>query len=108
MQPEQNHTESERKTASADWMQDELVRNIPREKLAFLAAMLDQGKGKSQKELMSRMLPLLKEAREKGLQFTASETTAAIAAIRKHSDAAENAKIDELLHKVEAAKKGTV
>lgn len=102
--PSEQNSKTEN-TASTAWMQDELVRNIPKEKLAFLSTMMEQGAASSQKELMSRMLPLIKQAKEKGLQFNASETAAAIAAIRKHSSATENARIDELLHKVESAKK---
>lgn len=84
-----------------DWMNDDLVKDIPKEKLEFLGKMMTDSQGKTQKQMMSKMLPLLKEAQAKGLQFTASETTAAIAAIRKHSSQEENAKIDEILHKVD-------
>lgn len=86
------------------WMEDELVKDIPKEKLEFLGKMVDRGQGKSQKQLMSQMLPLIKEARAKGLQFTAAETSAAIAAIRKHSSQEENSQIDNLLSQVEKAR----
>jgi len=86
------------------WMQDDLVRSIPKEKLEFLSRLFQQGNGKSQKDLMRDVLPLIKEAREKGLTFTPSETQAAIAAIKKHAGAAENNKIDELLKKVHPPK----
>ncbi len=86
------------------WMEDELVKDIPKEKLDFLAQIMTGSKGKSQRQMMSAMLPLMKEAQSKGLQFTAAETAAAIAAIRKYSSQEENAKIDEILHKVDKAK----
>ena len=33
------------------WMQDDLVKDIPREKLDFLSKLFAQGHGKSQKEI---------------------------------------------------------
>ena len=87
------------------WMNDELVSSIPKEKLEFLSKLFWDGKGKSQKELMQKMLPLLKEGKEKGLFFTPAETSAVIAALRKHSSAEENAKIDALLKKEKSLRK---
>lgn len=86
------------------WMEDELVKDIPKEKLEFLARIMTGSKGKNQKQLMGALIPLMKEAQSKGLQFTTAETTAAIAAIRKYSSQEENAKIDEILQKVDHAK----
>lgn len=85
-----------------EWMKDDLVKDIPKEKLEFLDEMMHWGKGKSQRELMLQMLPLLRKAREQGLQFTSGETAAAIEAIRRHSNADEQESIDHLLHKVKA------
>jgi len=79
------------------WMNDTLVQSIPKEKMEFLAKLFQQGKGKTQKEMMVHLLPLLKEGKEKGLSFTPAEISSAIAAIRKHSSYEENQKIDELL-----------
>lgn len=86
------------------WMEDDLVKDIPKEKLEFLSQVMMGSKGKNQKQMMSTLLPLMKEAQAKGLQFTASETAAAIAAIRKYSSREENSRIDEILHKVNQAK----
>ena len=36
------------------WMQDDLVKDIPREKLEFLSTLFAKGHGKSQKEMMVR------------------------------------------------------
>lgn len=82
------------------WMEDALVQSIPKEKLTFLSKLFGSSKGKSQKEMMSTLLPLLKEGKEKGLSFTPSEISAAIASIRKHSSQEENQKIDELLKRM--------
>lgn len=83
------------------WMEDELMKDIPKEKLEFLSKLFQGGRGKTQKELVKALLPILKEAKEKGLTFSPSEVSAAIAAIRKHSSEEENARIDQLLRRVE-------
>ena len=81
------------------WMEDKLVASIPKEKLDFLCKLYTQNQGKNQKELLRETLPLLKEAKEKGLTFTPTEMNAAITAIRKHSTKEDNTLIDNLLKK---------
>ena len=49
-----------------EWMMDELVKDIPKEKLEFLRSVFELSKGKTQKEMINTILPFLKEAREKG------------------------------------------
>lgn len=45
------------------WMQDDLVKDIPREKLDFLSKLFAQGHGKSQKEMMVSCPPCVKRNR---------------------------------------------
>lgn len=80
-----------------EWMKDPLVADIPKEKLEFLQKMFQAGQGKTQKEMMSTILPLLKQGQSKHLTLSPAEITAAIAAIRNHSSDAENQKIDSIL-----------
>ena len=84
-----------------EWMKDERLKEIPAGKLEFLSRMqaIRQSAGSSRKELLQAMLPLIREAREKGFQFTAQEVSTVISVIRSHSNADENQKIDELLKK---------
>lgn len=82
-----------------EWMSDPLVKDIPQKKLDFLEKMFDEGHGKSQKEMMTFMMPMLKRAKQENLTFTPQEMNAAIAAIRKHSSAEELSKIDKILEK---------
>ena len=82
------------------WMEDELVRNIPKEKLRFMSDLMHQKKDGDPKTVMRQMLPLIREAKQKGLQFNAQEVSAVIAAIRKHSSPEENRQIDDLLQKL--------
>lgn len=82
-----------------EWMSDPLVKDIPEKKLRFLGEMFTQGHGKSQKELMAFMMPMMKRAKKENLTFTPQEMNAAIAAIKKHSSDKELEKIDKLLEK---------
>ncbi len=82
------------------WMDDELVKNIPAKKLKFLGEMFQANHGKSQKEMMAFMMPMMKRAKQENLSFTPQEMNAAIAAIRKYSSADELAQIDGILKKV--------
>lgn len=83
------------------WMNDELVKDIPQEKLDLLSKMFANSHGKSQKELMMMMVPLMKEIKEKKLSFTQDEMTAAINAIKKYSTQEELSKINNILHEKE-------
>lgn len=89
----------EEKRTHPAWMEDDLVRNIPPKKLEFLGRMFLEGQGRSQKELMAQLMPMMQKAKQENLTFTPQEMSAAIAAIKKHSSAEELAQIDKLLNK---------
>jgi hypothetical protein len=82
-----------------EWMDDELVKDIPAEKLNFLSKMFAGSQGKSQKELMMSVVPMMKQAKRDNLTLTPAEMSAAIAAIKKHSTEQELSKINEILSK---------
>ena len=82
-----------------EWMNDPLVKDISPAKLSFLSKLFEEGKGKSQKEMMSFFLPMIKKAKAENLTFTQSEVSACIQAIKKHSSAEELSQIDSLLKK---------
>ena len=81
------------------WMADPLVNEIPKQKLDFLGQLFSEGRGKSQKEMMTYLMPLMKKAKQENLTFTPQEMSAAIAAIRKHSSEEELTQIDKILKK---------
>ena len=81
------------------WMEDPLVKEIPKQKLQFLEQLFAKGHGKSQKDMMALLMPMLKKAKQENLTFTPQEMNAAIAAIRKHSSAEELSQIDKILDK---------
>ncbi|MBE5893790.1 MAG: hypothetical protein E7286_10515 [Lachnospiraceae bacterium] len=86
------------------WMDDELVRSIPQTKLNFLGKMFQdtQGKtiGKSPKEMMTILMPMMARAKQENLSFTPQEMTACIAAIKKHSSEEERKQIDNVMNKI--------
>lgn len=89
------------------WMTDPLVKDIPEKKLQFVEQLFAQGNawksssthGKSQKEMMAYLVPMMKKAKAENLTFTPQEMNAAIAAIRKHSTREELSQIDKILEK---------
>lgn len=85
------------------WMADPLVKDIPERKLQFLEQLFDKGHGKSQKEMMAYLMPMMKKAKEENLTFTPQEMNAAIAAIRKYSSKEELTQIDKILEKSRAS-----
>ena len=81
------------------WMTDPLVKDITEKKLQFVEQLFVQGHGKSQKEMMAYLMPMMKKAKAENLTFTPQEMNAAIAAIRKHSTKEELTQIDKILEK---------
>lgn len=81
------------------WMADPLVKEIPEKKLQFLERLFADGHGKSQKEMMTFLMPMMKKAKQENLTFTPQEVSAAIAAIKKYSSEEELKQIDKILEK---------
>lgn len=86
-------------TQTPQWMQDDLVKDISPQKLAFLSHLFSQGHGKSQKEMMALLMPAMRKAKQEHLTFTPQEMQAAITAIKKHSTESELKQIENILKK---------
>lgn len=86
------------------WMEDEQVKNIDPKKLDFLGKLFTEGHGKSQKEMMAYMMPMMRKAKQEHLTFTPQEMQAAINAIKKHSTEEELKQIDKILSKAQSSK----
>lgn len=84
------------------WMDDELVQKIEPKKLDFASRLFSMGHGKSQKEMMNLILPMLKQAKAENLTFTQAEINACIQAVKKHSTKEELEKIDRLMSQEES------
>lgn len=87
-----------------EWMKDDLVKNIPREKLELLQQMFadadtrvkNAGTGRSQKEMLMTLMPVLQKAKAANLSFSPKEIQAAVTAIRKYSTPEELKQIDKI------------
>ena len=49
------------------WMLDDLVKDIPRQKLEFLSSLMNRKAGNDPKEVRRHMAKIIKEAKENGL-----------------------------------------
>lgn len=81
------------------WMEDEQVKNIDPKKLDFLQELFKEGRGKSQKEMLAYMMPMMRKAKQERLTFTPQEMQAAINAIKKYSTEEELKQINNILAK---------
>jgi len=79
------------------WMDDPLVKDIPQRKLDFLGKLFADSRGKSQKQMMSYIMPMMKKAKAEKLTFNQNEVNACIQAIKKHSTQQELQNIDNIL-----------
>ena len=87
-----------------EWMSDESVRDIDIRNLEFIQELHDNSYATNQKELMMKLMPKLKYAKEQGLLLSLKEVNTAIAAIKKYSTPEELKQIDKVLNKVKEQK----
>lgn len=87
------------------WMNDESVKDIDVRKLEFIQDLHDNSSATNQKELMAKLMPKLKYAKEQGLLLSIREVNTAIAAIKKYSSPEELKQIDKVLNKVSSQSK---
>lgn len=81
------------------WMEDDSVKHISQRKLEFLQELYNESKGKSQKELVAYIMPMMKKAKKENLTFTPEEMQLAINAIKKYSTKEELEQINNILNK---------
>lgn len=84
-------------TNHPDWMNDDAIKNISPQKLAFLEKMFQESHGKTKKEMMPFLMSMMQKAKRENLTFTPAEMNAAVAAIKKHSSEEELHKINKIL-----------
>lgn len=84
-----------------EWMDDELVKDIPQHKLDFLEKLFLEGQGLKQQDMMAYLMPMIKRAKQENLTFSQQEMQAAISAIKKHSSNEELKKINDILEQKE-------
>ncbi len=87
------------------WMENEQVKNIDPKKLDFLEKLFKEGHGKSQKEMLAYLMPMMRKAKQEHLTFTPQEMQAAINAIKQQSTEEELKQIDQILAKAASKSK---
>ena len=87
----------EQENSRPAWMDDESVKGIPQKKLDFASKLFTKGHGKSQKEMMQIIIPMMKQAKAENLTFTQAEISTCIQAIKKYSTKEELEQIDKIM-----------
>jgi len=82
-----------------EWMNDPLVKDIDEKKLHFLSDMVLGGRGKSQKEMMTFMMQKMKQAKAEKINFTSTEISNVVTAIKNHSTPEELEQIENIMKK---------
>lgn len=78
------------------WLQDPVLRDIPKEKIHFLLALLDASHSLTQKEMLPFLIAFEKKRKESNISFEKSELDCILQAIQNHA-APEDIKMLELL-----------
>ena len=80
-----------------DWMSDPLVADVDQTKLDFLQSIVFETRGKSQKELISFLMDIMKSGKLNKISFTGSEMSAIMSAIQAHSTPEELQQIHKFM-----------
>lgn len=83
--------------SEVNWMDDERIATIPKEKLNFLQKMFFESRSLSQKELMPFLMALAGRAKKEKIAFEQNEVDLILSVIREHSSPEECKKIDQTL-----------
>ena len=81
----------------ANWMQDDELSNISKEKLLLINSFLTDTSKMSQKEMMMFIMNIIKKCKEQNISFSKDEMTQIMTVVRKHATADEIAKIDKVM-----------
>ena len=81
----------------ANWMQDNELSNISKEKLMLINSFLTDTSRMSQKEMMMFIMNVVKKCKEQNIQFSKEEMEQIMAVVRKHATPDEIAKIDKVM-----------
>ena len=81
----------------ANWMQDDELSNISKEKLLLINSFLTDTSKMSQKEMMMFIMNIIKKCKDQNISFSKDEMTQIMAVVRKHATPDEIAKIDKVM-----------
>ncbi len=81
----------------ANWMQDEQLSNIAKDKLVLINSFLTDTSKMSQKEMMMFVMNVLKKCKEQNIQFSKEEMEQILSVVKKHATKEELQKIDKVM-----------
>ena len=81
----------------ANWMQDNELSNISKEKLLLINSFLTDTSKMNQKEIMMFIMNVIKKCKEQNISFSKEEMTQIMGIVKKHATPDEIAKIDKIM-----------
>ena len=81
----------------ANWMQDNELSNISKDKLMLINSFLTDTSRMSQKEMMMFVMNVVKKCKEKHIQFSKEEMEQILSVVKKHATPEELVKIDKVM-----------
>ena len=79
-----------------NWMKEECVQSIPKEKLQFLQKLVESS-SLSQKELLPFLMALAQKSYEASISFSDTEISSILTAIRKYATPEEQLKMNQIV-----------
>lgn len=89
---------------SSSWIHNPALKNIDASKLQMLLSMADQGKGKSQNELLPFLMAAASNSRSGGASFSQEEADLILDVLKQGKSPEEIAKIDRVRSLVQMMK----
>lgn len=86
------------------WMNHPSLKNIDAAKMQMLMTLANQGKGKSQKELLPFLMAAASQSKASGNSFTNEETNLILEVLKQGKSPEESAKIDQMVSLVQKMK----
>ena len=80
-----------------NWMKEECVQSIPKEKLQFLQKLVFESSSLSQKELLPFLMALAQKSYEASISFSDTEISSILTAIRKYATPEEHLKMNQIV-----------
>ena len=80
-----------------NWMKEECVQSIPKEKLQFLQKLVFESSSLSQKELLPFLMALAQKSYEASISFSHTELSPLLTAIRQYATTEEQLKMNQIV-----------
>lgn len=81
----------------ANWMQDNDLSNISKDKLLLIHSFLTDTSKMSQKEMLNFVMGVLKKCKEQNIHFSQEEMEQILTVVKKHATKDEIVKIEKVM-----------